>query len=164
MTSAIMYIVTSFGFAVIIPSLRSYFNDNVTQLRIVITFGTLIPLACYFLWNFAIMGVIPRTGDQGLLSMLANQYGPIDLVTALGQSLQKHRITNMAQFFITICILTAFLGVSLSMVDFLADGIRRQKTGKSGVLIYSLTYLPPLIIAIFAPNVFVAAFRYAGIV
>lgn len=52
-------IITSFSFAAIIPSLRSYFHSNVKQLRQVIILGSLIPLICYIFWNGAIMGVIP---------------------------------------------------------------------------------------------------------
>lgn len=62
--------ITSFGFATIIPSMRNYFHDDVKKLRIAILVGSLIPLVCYIVWDFIIMGVIPRDGSDGLISML----------------------------------------------------------------------------------------------
>src|SRR3990167_7496944 len=56
----------SFGSLMIIPSLRTYFGDDIKSLRKAIFFGTLIPLICYILWDAAIMGVIPVNGVLGL--------------------------------------------------------------------------------------------------
>ena len=49
------------------------------------------------------------------------------------------------------------------VTDFIADGIKRSKTGKGRILIYTLTYLPPLIIVLIAPGIFIKALSYAGI-
>ena len=46
LSASLTIIITSFGFAAIIPSLRSYFHSNIRQLRQVIFFGSLIPLIC----------------------------------------------------------------------------------------------------------------------
>lgn len=161
---AFMLIVVSFGFAVIIPSLRGYFDGDVNKLRFVIIIGTSIPLICYILWTLVIMGVVPRLGENGLFTMYNQNYTPIDLVSSLSLSLNKPVITNIAQFFISICILTAFLGVSLCLSDFLADGLNKQKQGIQGLMVHSLTFLPPLILVIFEPEAFVMALRYAGII
>lgn len=161
---AVMYIIVSFGFAIIIPSLRGYYNDNIAQLRFVVIFGTMVPLLCYVLWTFAIMGVVPRTGDNSLMAMLTQDYGPVALVSSISSSLQTTGITNIAQFFISICVLTAFLGVSLCLVDFLADGLNINKQTRKGLWIYTLTFIPPLLIAIVEPNTFRVALRYAGLI
>src|ERR1700761_7549873 len=53
---SVMVMITSFGFATIVPSLRSYFHSDVAKLRRVIFIGSLIPLICYIIWDLAIMG------------------------------------------------------------------------------------------------------------
>jgi len=160
----IMYIVVSFGFAVIIPSLRSYFKDNIKQLKLVIIIGTFIPLLCYIVWTLIIMGIIPRTGNDSLMVMLLKNYQPIDLVFSLENNLHINNITNIAHFFISICILTAFLGVSLCLVDFLADGLKIKKNSNQGLFIYALTFIPPLMVTIVEPDAFRISLRYAGII
>ena len=45
--SSTTVIMTSFGFAVIVPSLRSYFSNDFFMLRRAILIGSLIPLFCY---------------------------------------------------------------------------------------------------------------------
>ena len=46
-TGTVMILITSFGFAIIVPNLREYFNDDLKALRKVILLGSLIPLLCY---------------------------------------------------------------------------------------------------------------------
>jgi len=70
--NGIMTAVTAFGFSVMIPSLRNYFHDDVRQLRLAIWIGSGIPLLAYLLWVAAVMGVIPRMGEEGLIDMLHN--------------------------------------------------------------------------------------------
>ncbi|GAL10296.1 tyrosine-specific transport protein [Vibrio astriarenae] len=54
-TSAVLF--TSFGSAVVIPSLVEY-NAGATnkQLRNMVIVGSLIPLVCYLVWLYAVVG------------------------------------------------------------------------------------------------------------
>ena len=54
--STLMVMITSFGYAIIIPSLRTYFNNNVPQLKKVVIFGSIIPLVIYIIWVAVIQG------------------------------------------------------------------------------------------------------------
>lgn len=163
LTSTVTFMVTSFGFATIVPSLRSYFNNDVKKLRYAILIGSLIPLACYILWDFAILGSLPSKGGMGLIQMRENGGSATDISQALSHFLQNSSITGLAHLFTVICVLTAFLGVALCLVDFLADGLKIEKTAKSSWLIYALTFLPPLGMVLFEPTIFIKSFNYAGI-
>jgi len=151
---------TSFGFANMIPSLRSYFNGDVKKLRLTVLIGSLIPLGCYILWNLAILATIPR---QELMQIMAEGGSVAALTSALSVHLHSHSISMIASFFTTICVLTAFLCVSLALSDFLADGLKVEKKGKGNWLIFSLTFLPSLILVLYYPSIFVKALNYAGI-
>ena len=78
--------------------------------------------------------------------------------------LNNRLITWFVQGFTTLCIVTSFLGVSLSLTDFLADGLKVNKRGKDGMLVYSLTFIPPLLIVLFYPNAFIMGLSYAGMI
>ncbi len=152
-------IITSFGFTAIIPSLRSYFHSNVKQLRQVIILGSLIPLFCYIFWNGAIMGVIPISK---LLTIAKSSQSTSHLTNALSY-LNKKSITLLAWIFTSICLATSFLGVGISLYDFLHDGFAFNQTEKNNFLIYLLTFLPPLMVVLFYPASFMLALNYVGI-
>jgi tyrosine-specific transport protein len=155
--------VTAFGFAIIIPSLRSYFNGDVAKLRLAILIGSLIPLVFYLIWNVLILGVVPRDGQHGLIPMLTSGRATTDLPTALSHYLNNDWIAILARIFAALAVATSFLGVALSTSDFLADGFKVRKSGMGNLAIYSATFIPPLAASIFYPNAFMQGLRYAGI-
>lgn len=162
-TGTLMILITSFGYATIIPSLRDYFAEDTGALRRVILIGSLIPLICYIIWDAVIMGVVAREGHNGLISLMNSKHATSDLTEALSQSVHNQWISGFFAFFTSICMLTAFLGVSLGLFDFLADGLKLQKSGIQGKYTLALTFLPPLVVVIFYPGIYLNALNYAGI-
>jgi len=162
-TAAITVTITSFGYAAIVPSLRIYFAGDVQKLKKAILIGSLIPLICYIAWDAAIMGVIPLGGEHGLISILKSKTSTSDLVNILTASASQSSVTFFAKLFTSICVLTSFLGVSLCLTDFWADGLQIEKKGKYNLLITLVTFLPPLTIVLFFPGAFIKALEYAGI-
>lgn len=156
-------IMTSFGFAVIIPSLRSYFNNDVLMLRRAILMGSCIPLFCYILWELTIMGALPAHGNSGLLSMYHSGHSTSNLMSALSHLLDKPLVTFLAKIFTSVCFATSFLGVALSLFDFFSDGLHVEKKGIKKLLLYFLTFVPPLFIANHYPHAFILALSYAGV-
>lgn len=162
-TGTLMILITSFGFASIVPSLRDYFEDDIATLRKVILFGSLIPLVCYIVWDAVIMGVIAREGEHGLLALMSSEHATSGLTEALNQAVHSSWISGFFGFFTSICMVTAFLGVSLGLFDFLADGLKLKKAGPQGKYTLALTFLPPLIIVLFQPGIYLQALSYAGV-
>lgn len=164
-TSPSSVTVTAVAFAclMIIPSLRTYFGENVAELRKAILIGTLIPLGCYIAWDMVIMGVIPLDGPVGLKNLLHSTGANSGLVETLTSILNKNTVTTIAKFFTSICMATSFLSVSLSLSDFLSDGLSVTKRGMGNVLIMGGTFLPPLLIVLFYPDAFLTGLEYAGL-
>ncbi len=160
-TSTITVTLTSFGFANIIPSLRSYFDSDIKKLRQAILIGSLIPFVCYFFWNLSILGAVPR---DNILNIMQTGGSVALLTQSLSDYLNNDSISIIAHIFTAICVLTSFLCVSLSLVDFLADGLHIKKKGFGNIIINCITFLPPLILVIFYPSIFTQALNYAGII
>ncbi len=59
-------------------------------------------------------------------------------------------------------MLTAFLGVSLCLFSFLGDGLNLTQQGKQGIVLFILTFLPPLLMVLYYPGVYLHALSYAG--
>jgi tyrosine-specific transport protein len=162
-TTSFTVMLTSFGFANIVPSLRAYFHDDAKKLHKAILIGSLIPLVCYIFWDLAIMGVIARDGNQGLVAMLHSSRSTSGLMNQLSSNLNMTSFTTMARIFTSICLATSFLGVSLSLFDFFADGLRIHKEGMGKRFLYAVTFFPPLVIVLVDPGIFIKALSYAGI-
>lgn len=160
--SCLMILITSFGFASIVPSLRYYFRDDVPLLKQVLFWGSLIPFFCYVIWIVVIMGTLPTHGDYSL-SMMAKLTQPLGgLIQSLQLAVASSWIERLFTLFTIICLLTAFLGVSLGLFDFVADGLQLKKRGAQGLLVFSVTFLPPMCIVLFHPGIYLHALSYAG--
>jgi tyrosine-specific transport protein len=160
--NTLMILITSFGFAIIVPNLREYFNHDLKHLKQVILIGSLIPLICYFAWDAVIMGTLPADGPHGLLSLTSNPHPTTSLANQLANTVHNTIIDRFFRTFTSICMLTAFLGVALCLMSFLADGLNCSRRGKQGVGLALLTFFPPLLLVLFFPGVYLNALRYAG--
>lgn len=163
LTTGVTVTITAFGFANIIPSLRVFFNNDVRQLRKAILWGSLIPLVCYILWDLVIMGIIPRIGPHSLAQMLHANTSTGSFIYTIGILINNTWVTTVAHIFTAICLATSFLGVAISLSDFLADGLHISKESKKGWIVHVATFLPPLLIVLIYPGAFIAALSYAGI-
>lgn len=162
-SSAMMVTITSFGYAAIVPSLRVYFEGDVKKLKKAVLIGSLIPLICYVAWDAVIMGVIPLEGDSGLIAILQSHRSASDFVMVLSQMAKSPFITLFAKLFTSICVLTSFLGVALCLTDFWADGLQLEKKGVNKIVIHSIMLLPPFLVVLFFPNIFIKALEYSGL-
>lgn len=160
---ALPIVFTSFGFLVVIPSLRTYLDDDVKKLKIAIILGSFIPLFFYILWTTAVMGIIPLAGEGGLQAIL-NQPEPLKMML---KSLTTHTGNSWAsvytQIFILFAIVSSFIGISLGLYDFLADGLKVRKTPWGKIKLLAVTFLPPLIIALTQSRLFITALGFAGL-
>lgn len=161
--SAITVTATSFGWATLIPSLRIYFAGDIKKLKKAIIIGSTIPLICYIIWDAAIMGVLPLSGEHSLIAILNSSNSTGSLVSAISTTIGTSSVTFLTRLFTSICVLTSFLGVALCLTDFLADGLRLEKKGTGNIVIHAITFIPALCIAILFPNIFIRALGYAGI-
>lgn len=161
-TGSIMILITSFGFAIIVPNLREYFNDDIKRLKKVVFIGSLIPLICYLAWDAVIIGCLPARGDHSLMSLMHDKHTTSSLALMLSNTVNNNMISLLFNFFTSICMLTAFLGVSLCLISFLSDGLKMNQRGKEGLGLFLLTFAPPLLIVIFYPGAYIHALNYAG--
>lgn len=161
--AAVTVTITSFGYAAIIPSLRVYFHGNIKKLRLAIFAGSLIPLVCYIAWDAAIMGIIPLYGDGGLVAILQSKGSTSEFVDTLSKLVPHQGVLYCVKLFTSICVVTSFLGVGLCLVDFMTDALQLENKGFNRIFVHALTFVPPLVIVIFYPHIFVKALEHAGI-
>lgn len=161
---SLMILITSFGFAIIVPNLREYFEHDISSLKHVVIIGSLIPLVCYFAWDAVIMGTLNAHGDNGLISLTHNMHPTTSLANQLANIIHSKFIDAFFRAFTSVCMLTAFLGVALCLMSFLSDGLNLTRQGKEGFLLALLTFIPPFVLVLYFPGAYLSALSYAGIV
>ncbi|NGX51492.1 MAG: Tyrosine-specific transport protein [Chlamydiae bacterium] len=157
MIFAMPVLFSAFGFHNIIPSLCTYLKRDKRALRIAVFWGSVIPLIVYLVWQWLIIGAIPREVIARTLAEGTPITSAFQLVT--GESY----FALVARFFAFFAIVTSTLGVSFSMVDFLGDGFNVvHRTGWKRIGLTLLTFAPPLILAALNPGIFTTALGVAG--
>jgi len=156
---AVSIIVTAFGFHIIIPSLLNYLDRDVRKVKTSIFIGSMAPLLVYIFWQFLVQGIVPIEGVGGLKE--AWELGDSAIVPMQG-ILNTPTISLVANLLAFFAIVTSFLGVSLSLTDFLADGLKIKKDKKGKSIISLIAFLPPLIVALTYRRAFLSALGYAG--
>lgn len=150
---------TSFGFHIIIPTLTTYLERDVKQLKKVILIGSFIPLIVYLIWNYLSLAIIPSEGEFCLHTGYLKGSTAVQLISYV---LHNSAITHIAQAFSIFAIVTSFLGVSLSLMAFLGDGLKVKPTLQGRTSLFLLTFLPPLIVTYINPRAFLSALEFAG--
>lgn len=154
---ALPLLFTSYGFHIVIPSLTTYMEHDRKKLIWTILIGSAIPFLVYVVWEFLVLGIVPLSG---LISAWeTGQSSATPLVTILG----GRWLASAIQGFSFFAILTSFLGVSLSLSDFLADGLKMKRYTWGREFSCLLTFVPPLIFVYAYQRGFILALHFAGI-
>ena len=157
---ALPVVITSFGYHIIIPSLTTYMNHDKKHLRITLLIGSIFALAVFVIWQTLILGTLPIEGENGLLS--AWKQG-ISVTVPLAKMLKNKWIQLGAHYFSFFAIVTSFLGVSLSLSDFLTDGLKIKKSWEGRLIAIGLTFIPPLVFLFTFERGFIVALEYAAV-
>jgi tyrosine-specific transport protein len=160
MTSFVLpMMIVSFGYHNLVPSLTTYLNRDRRRLKRALIVGGLVPLGVYLIWEYLILGIVPVEGEHGLQQMLGEgQMATYALKFVVGSS----RIIDLAQGFAFFALITSFVAVALSFIDFLADLIQIEGKPLPRLPACVLALLPPLLLAFFYPSLFLVALNYAG--
>ena len=151
--------VTAFGFHIVIPSLVTYLHGNVKALKASIWLGSFIPFLVYAIWLIATIGIVPLKGEWSIESAYATGKNGAQILAAMTDS---PFIASLAESFIFFPVITSFLGVSLSLFDFLADGLKIDKHHSGKWKLFFFAFIPPLYFALTDPHIFFTALEYAG--
>lgn len=156
---AIPVMLTAFTYQVIVPTLVTYMERNVRKVRLAIICGSLIPLVIYLVWQYLILGIVPLEGKEGLLR--ARELGQ-SAVIPLKYYLDSPMIFSIGKYFAFFAMTVSHIAISLAFVDFLADGFHIKKTHVNKFWLLCAVFIPPTIVALTYPHIFIRALRYAG--
>lgn len=147
----------AYGYHNLLPTLSTYLKRNVKELRLSIILGCLLSFLIYSIWQWMIIGTLTLEEIQ-----TASLKG--EPVTQTLQNVVGHPWLRLfGEFFGFFALVTSFLGVSLSMVDFLGDGLQiHHRQGWNRLILCLLVFIPPVLFAAANPGIFIEAIGIAG--
>ncbi len=154
-------LIISFGFHNMIPSLTAYMKGDLKRVRLAIWGGSIFTLCVYLIWEIIALGILPMDGEMGLVRSLKQDR---EASQAIAGILGSSWVSTSAQALAFFAILTSFLSQALSLVHFLADGLKvsSRKSDREHVGLCALALLPPLALALYNPQLFFKALNFAG--
>jgi len=146
----------AYGYHNVLPSLATYLKRNANHLRISVIAGSLGSFFIYSLWQWLIIGTL--TVEELQAADLRGEPVTQTLQNIVGNPWLRH----FGEYFGFFALVTSFLGVSLSMVDFLGDGLKMKRTGVSRGILCAAVFIPPVLFAAANPGIFIEAIGVAG--
>ena len=155
--SAVPIVFTSFGFHVCISSLTHYLDGDAKRLRMVLMVGSLIPLVFYVIWLMMSFGVLGGVSMQSLSGQL------VPFIQEMTSSTPYPWVQLLMTLFADFALITSFLGVTMSLFDFLCELLHTRLQVASRLLIWFLTFIPPFVCVLLVPNSFSFVLGFAAI-
>lgn len=161
--SAVPLVFTTLAFHIIVPTIVNYLQGDAKQLKRILLWGSLLPLAIYIAWEFETFGILPLYGETGLITILKAGNAASAIPHALHATLGSSVVLTAAEFFVFFAVASSFLGVAYGLFDLIADGLKIEKTVGGRFIVALYTFVPPIIFAAVYPKGFILALTYAGV-
>lgn len=151
---------TTFSFPGIVPTIVPYLDRNPNAIKSAILLGTTITFIVYFLWLLIVFGSVPHLGEHSLTAALQCN---LPATECLHYALQNPYISITAQFFAFFALSTSFIGISLSLFDFLGDSFPQSINPAVKKIMFCLMILvPSFMFALWFERAFITALELSG--
>jgi tyrosine-specific transport protein len=161
--AAFPVVFTSFGYMIIIPTIREYLKSDIRLLKISLWVGGAIPLLIYLVWIFLVFSTIPLQGHAGLQDLLKQDNPGSGLIQAISTYLKQSTLTVIMRIFVLFAIATSSIGSLLGLVDMLSDGTGIKKNIFGRIQLALISLIPPWLASLYFKQIFITALGYAGI-
>lgn len=153
-------ITCSLAFHNLVPLTCYHLGGNRKKIFGAMVFGSLIPWVVGGLCLLAFIGALPMSGGEGsiLTAFKADQPATIPLA----QTAHSTQVTLAGLIFSLMAIFTSYLGVGAGLMSFWGDLAGKYIGGKEKWAKPLISFLPPLLVVIIWPDLFLIALNVAG--
>ena len=159
--SGIPIMVTAFHFHNIIPTACRSLQYDRRALRKALLLGTGIGLAMNLVWNLVVMGGMPIADNGKNTILYAFDHG-LPATVPLSNLLNSEVFTLCGLIFAILAITTSFLTNGTALMSFFQDLCSGLLKKSHRTLEAVLTFLPPLLVTIAYPNLFLKSLDLVG--
>jgi tyrosine-specific transport protein len=137
----------------LIPTVCHFLNFNLRRIYTTIIIGLTLGFVVNTLWTIVVIGAMPLMGDNGLIYAFAHNF---PATISLSHQINNHFYTMTGVIFALLAIITSYITVGAAASNFIRDLRSKYLKVKSRYFDLLLAFLPPLIITLFFPNVFLS--------
>lgn len=123
-----------------------------------ILLGSGIGMSMTMFWAVAVMSTLPVVAANGVDIISAFKAGNPATVP-LGELIKSRVFVNTAIAFSVVAMTTSYIGTGVSLTGFLRD-VLGKRGGRTGL--WLLTFVPPLVVGIVYPGIFLQALNIVG--
>jgi len=143
----------------VIPSIAFQLRDR-GQITLVVAVGIALPCILYLAWSFVVLGVVPAESDSEHSLATARAMGhpaTVPLGFVVGGS-----VIILGKLFAALSTMTSYIGLGVSLRDSYSDLAVQRRRAVSAIALTGVVVIPPLLIALANPGVFVQVLDIAG--
>jgi len=160
LATAAPIILTAFHFHNIIPTICKDMRWNLRSVGIAMLLGMAGGFIINALWLQVGLGMLPVWEGANSIRAAVEAGNPATI--PMGNILQSRLFNGGAIVFTVIAIATSYLANGVGLMDFLRDVTEHHFQRKNRPLVITLTFLPPYLIALINPNIFLNAINLVG--
>lgn len=157
-------IFASFGYQLILHTLRNYNGRNATSIKRSIFIGSFTPALVYIIWSVASLNVIFNSNPEFFAQLVAGKIGIGEFVKELANISSLSNFQILVWWMSILAILTSYVGVGVGLAESMnmtfESHIRSIPVRKSSAAL--TTIIPAYIIAVIMPNAFIKILGFAG--
>lgn len=151
---------TAFMFHNLIPTLCREMGDRAAARRAIL-YGSLLGLAMNLIWTAAVFCSLPMEGPEST-SLLWAYKANLPATVPLSLLLNSKTFTDIGLVFAILSMSAAFLANGTALQDFLLDLTSTYLRTRNKILIWALAFLPPLVVSIVYPGIFLVVMNLVG--
>jgi len=141
----------------VVPSVAAKLRYDKKSIRTAITLGSLLPLTMFVIWDAVVLGLIK---DYDAVVHSTVLLDPLELLLSNQPAESRAFSEALVTLFTESALITSFIGFVVGLVEFYSDLLPNKPP--RDLSLYCLTLLPPLLLAILDPGVFLSALDIAG--
>ena len=154
-------VVTAFHFHNIIPSICRNMDFDQKAIRKAMFLGTSIGLIMNLIWVFVVISALPLDGP-GADTVFAAFQGNLPATVPLSHLLQSEVFTISAMAFALLAMTAAYMANGTALTSFIRDLTHTYLHTSSKTVAAAIAFLPPLIISLVYPDIFLDAIGFVG--
>jgi tyrosine-specific transport protein len=152
-------VITGFHFHNVIPSICRNLGNDQRAIRKALLLGTVIGLCMNLAWAIVVMGALDVSGENSLYTAFEkNLPATIPLLSVL----KSNTFVITASTFALLAMLTSYMANGVALASFVTDLVQQACGRSNRWLSAALAFLPPLVVAMADPNLFLKAINIVG--
>lgn len=158
--SAFPVLITAFHFHNIIPTICRTLKQDRRSIRTAIVGGTFLGLLMNVIWVIVVCLALPL--DGGSTSVVYAFENNLPATIPLAKMITTPGFMQAGLVFSIVAMTTSFMANGTALLSFIRDLTSTYLNISRMSLVWPLAFLPPLVVGIFYPDVFLIALNIAG--